>query len=92
MVFEGIYAVYALLAVVIPFLVEQLKKFSFIPSRFLPFLPSILGFLTVFLTELSTGSAFISAVWAALGIGGLIVGGVSAMGRQVVVKGIKKQN
>ena len=83
-------AIYGLLAIAIPFVVEWLKKYDYIPSRFLPFIPPIIGFVTVLLTELSTGTAFFTALTLALGIGSVGIGGASTMGRQIFVKGIKK--
>ena len=87
---EGIYAFYALLAIVIPFIVQEMKKLSFIPQRFVAWIPLVLGFVSVFFTELSMGAPFMTAALMALGIGGVGIGGAATQGRNIVVKSLKK--
>lgn len=88
----GLLGFYALLAVLIPLIVEGIKKYTnWIPSRYLPLLPPVLGFVAVFLTQLSTGVGFIAAVNAALVAGGIGVGGSAAMIRQIKTKTISNK-
>ena len=93
----GIYAIYALSALLIPLIIEWIKKYTtWIPGRLLPVLPPVLGFVTVFLTQLSLGPGvgFIAALQAALSSQGLIdvsaVGGGAAMIRQIATRTVKK--
>lgn len=83
---EGILGIYALMAVVIPLIVEGIKKYTnWIPARYLPLLPPVLGFVGVFFTQLSTGVGVVAALTAAVA-GGMGVGGAGAMLRQIKTK------
>jgi len=83
----GVLSIYALLAVIIPLLINGLKKLELIPAKWLTILPAVLAFVGVLFTQLATGVGWVVAITTALSVDTLAVGGTAAMLRQIKVKG-----